>query len=233
MLTHVFVANRGEIAARIARTCREQGIAVTTSSGEYLDPAAQVAQALAAGADSVHPGYGFLSENPGFARAVTDAGLVWIGPPPEAMEAMARKDHAREIAVAAGVPVVPRGEDAGFPVLVKAAAGGGGKGMRIVREEKDFEAAVAAARREALSAFGDDTILVEKYVEHGRHIEVQIMADAHGHVLHLHERDCSTQRRHQKVIEEAPAPTIGPQIRELVTTSAVALAKHVGYQNAG
>src|SRR5689334_20574345 len=233
MLTHVFVANRGEIAARIARTCREQGIAVTTSSGEYLDPAAQVAQALAAGADSVHPGYGFLSENPGFARAVTDAGLVWIGPPPEAMEAMARKDHAREIAVAAGVPVVPRGEDAGFPVLVKAAAGGGGKGMRVVRSAGELEEAEAAAAREARSAFGDDTLLIEKYVEHGRHIEVQVLADTHGHVVHLHERDCSTQRRHQKVLEEAPAPTISDAVRRVVTGSAVALAREVGYVNAG
>ncbi|MEO6512103.1 MAG: biotin carboxylase N-terminal domain-containing protein, partial [Nocardioides sp.] len=163
MLTHVFIANRGEIAARIARTCHRLGIGVTVSSGEYLDPAAQIAQAVAAGADSVHPGYGFLSENPDFARAVTDAGLVWIGPPPEAMVTMARKDHAREVAVAAGVPVVPRGEDAGFPVLVKAAAGGGGKGMRVVREASELEEAKAAAAREARGAFGDDTLLIEKY----------------------------------------------------------------------
>ncbi len=233
MLTHVFIANRGEIAARIARTCDRLGIRATVSSGDYLDPEAQVAQAVAAGADSVHPGYGFLSENPGFARAVAAAGLVWIGPPPEAMEAMARKDHAREIAVAAGVPVVPRGEDAGLPVLVKAAAGGGGKGMRVVREESELEEAKAAAAREARSAFGDDTLLVEKYVEHGRHIEVQVLADAHGHAIHLWERDCSTQRRHQKVLEEAPAPTISPAVRELVTSSAIALTREVGYTNAG
>ncbi|GAA1126423.1 acetyl/propionyl/methylcrotonyl-CoA carboxylase subunit alpha [Nocardioides aquiterrae] len=233
MFESVFVANRGEIAARVARTCHRLGIRAVLSAGDYLDPEAQVAQALAAGARAVHPGYGFLSENPGFARAVADAGLAWIGPPPEAMEAMARKDHAREIAVAAGVPVVPRGEEAGFPVLVKAAAGGGGKGMRIVREESDLEEAKAAAAREARSAFGDDTLLIEKYVERGRHIEVQVMADAHGHVLHLWERDCSTQRRHQKVLEEAPAPTISPEVRELVTTSAVALAEQVGYRNAG
>jgi 3-methylcrotonyl-CoA carboxylase alpha subunit/acetyl-CoA/propionyl-CoA carboxylase biotin carboxyl carrier protein len=233
MFTHVFIANRGEIAARVARTCHRLGIEATASSGDFLDPAAQVAQALAAGAQAVHPGYGFLSENPGFARAVAGAGLTWIGPPPEAMEAMARKDHAREIAVAAGVPVVPRGEDAGFPVLVKAAAGGGGKGMRIVREESELEEAKAAAAREARSAFGDDTLLIEKYVERGRHIEVQVMADAHGTAIHLYERDCSTQRRHQKVLEEAPAPTITPEVRDLVTSSAVALAKQVGYRNAG
>ena len=248
MFTHVFIANRGEIAARIARTCHRLGFASTASTGDYLDPDAQVAQALAAGAQAVHPGYGFLSENPGFARAVADAGLTWIGPPPEAMEAMARKDHAREIAVAAGVPVVPswdpaafgdraaREERAGvsrFPVLVKAAAGGGGKGMRIVRDAADLEEAKAAAAREARSAFGDDTLLIEKYVERGRHIEVQVMADAHGHVIHLWERDCSTQRRHQKVLEEAPAPTITPEVRALVTSSAVALARQVGYRNAG
>ena len=149
------------------------------------------------------------------------------------MDQMGRKDAAREIAVAAGVPVVPRGDDAGFPVLVKAAAGGGGKGMRIVRSADEYDAAVASAKREALSSFGDDTMLVEKYVEHGRHIEVQVMADAHGNVIHLFERDCSTQRRHQKVLEEAPAPTITEEVRRLVTESSVALAKHVGYENAG
>lgn len=233
MFDAVFIANRGEIAARIARTCHRLGIRATVSTGDYLDPEAQVAQALAAGAQAVHPGYGFLSENPGFARAVEAAGLTWIGPPAEAMEAMGRKDAARKIAVAAGVPVVPRGEDAGFPVLVKAAAGGGGKGMRVVRAEADLEEAKAAAAREARSAFGDDTLLIEKYVERGRHIEVQVMADALGNVIHLYERDCSTQRRHQKVLEEAPAPTITPEVRELVTSSAVALAAHVGYRNAG
>ena len=237
MFTHVFIANRGEIAARVARTCHRLGIAATTSSGDYLDVEAQIAQALAAGAQAVHPGYGFLSENPGFARAVTAAGLTWIGPPPEAMEAMARKDHAREIAVAAGVPVVPRGEDAARnwqgPVLVKAAAGGGGKGMRIVREEGELAEAMTAAAREARSAFGDDTLLVEKYVERGRHIEVQVMADTHGNVIHLFERDCSTQRRHQKVLEEAPAPTVSPATRGNLHAAAVALAKQVGYRNAG
>ncbi len=248
----VLVANRGEIALRVIRGCRAAGLrsvavhtdldalaphvreadaAVRVSS--YLDIEAVVGAALRSGADAVHPGYGFLSERAEFARAVEEAGLVLVGPSAEVMEQMGRKDRAREIAVAAGVPVVPRGEDAGLPVLVKAAAGGGGKGMRIVRDERDFDAAVAAARREALSSFGDDTILVEKYVEHGRHIEVQVLADAHGHVVHLFERDCSTQRRHQKVLEEAPAPTITPEVRRLVTESAVALAREVGYVNAG
>src|SRR4051794_1942068 len=233
MLRSVFIANRGEIAGRVARTCDALGIASTTSAGDYLDPAAQVAQALAAGADSVHPGYGFLSENAAFARAVTAAGLRWIGPSPEVMEQMGRKDAAREIAVAAGVPVVPRGEDAGFPVLVKAAAGGGGKGMRVVRSADELEEATAAAKREAASAFGDDTMLIEKYVERGRHIEVQVIGDTHGTVRHLFERDCSTQRRHQKVLEEAPAPTITDAQRSRVLDAAVALASHVGYTNAG
>jgi len=248
----VMVANRGEIALRVIRGCRAAGlrsVAIHTDLdalaphvrdadaavrvASYLDIDAVVEAALRSGADAVHPGYGFLSERAEFARAVEQAGLVLVGPSAEVMEQMGRKDRAREIAVAAGVPVVPRGEDAGLPVLVKAAAGGGGKGMRVVRDARDFDAAVAAARREALSSFGDDTVLVEKYVEHGRHIEVQVLADAHGHVVHLFERDCSTQRRHQKVLEEAPAPTITPQVRRLVTESAVALAREVGYVNAG
>ena len=199
----------------------------------YLDIDAVVAAARATGADAIHPGYGFLSERAAFASAVDAAGLTFVGPSAAVMEQMGRKDSAREIAVAAGVPVVPRGEDAGYPVLVKAASGGGGKGMRVVREAGEYDAAVAAARREALSAFGDDTLLVEKYVERGRHIEVQVLADQHGTVVHLFERDCSTQRRHQKVLEEAPAPTITPEVRELVTSSAVALARQVGYENAG
>ncbi|MBI2243459.1 MAG: ATP-grasp domain-containing protein [Nocardioides sp.] len=252
VLESVLVANRGEIALRVMRACRKYGVrtiaiytdldvdaphvraaddAVHVSS--YLDIDAVVAAAVASGATAVHPGYGFLSERSAFVRAVEAAGVIFVGPPADVMDKMGRKDAAREIAVAAGVPVVPRGEDAGFPVLVKAAAGGGGKGMRVVREEADLEEAQAAAAREALAAFGDDTLLIEKYVERGRHIEVQIMADAHGHVVHLDERDCSTQRRHQKVLEEAPAPTISPEVRELVTSSAVALAKQVGYVNAG
>jgi acetyl-CoA/propionyl-CoA carboxylase, biotin carboxylase, biotin carboxyl carrier protein len=260
MIESVLVANRGEIALRVFRTCRDLGIrtiAVFTDLdahaphvraaddairvASYLDIDAVVAAALATGAAAVHPGYGFLSERAAFAAAVEDAGLVWIGPPAEVIDVMGRKDVAREIAVKAGVPVVPRGEvstgstgrDEGFPVLVKAAAGGGGKGMRIVRSEAELDDAIAAAKREALAAFGDDTMLLERYVEHGRHVEVQVLADTHGNVVHLFERDCSTQRRHQKVLEEAPAPTISEEVRRLLTGSAVALAREVGYVNAG
>jgi acetyl-CoA/propionyl-CoA carboxylase biotin carboxyl carrier protein len=254
----VLVANRGEIALRVFRTCRELGIrtvAVFTEAdataphareadvavpvSSYLDVAAVVAAAEEAGAEAVHPGYGFLSERAAFARAVTDAGLVWVGPSPKVIEQMGRKDAARDLAVAAGVPVVPSYDVAddpatfAYPILVKAAAGGGGKGMRIVRAVEEYADAVAAAKREAASAFGDDTMLIEKYVERGRHIEVQVLADAHGTALHLFERDCSTQRRHQKVLEEAPAPTITAAQRELVTGSAVALARQVDYTNAG
>jgi acetyl-CoA/propionyl-CoA carboxylase biotin carboxyl carrier protein len=252
VLSSVLIANRGEIALRVIHACRAAGLrSIATYSdldrqaphvreaddavrvGSYLDIDEVVAAAKASAADAVHPGYGFLSERAEFARAVESAGLKLVGPSAAVMEQMGRKDAAREIAVAAGVPVVPRGEDAGFPVLVKAAAGGGGKGMRIVRSAGEYDAAVASAKREAASAFGDDTILVEKYVEHGRHIEVQVLADAHGNVVHLFERDCSTQRRHQKVLEEAPAPTITAEVRRTVTESAVALATHVGYENAG
>ncbi len=255
-LTTVLVANRGEIALRILRACRALGlrsIAIHTDLDltaahvrdadeavrveSYLDIAAVVDAALATGADAIHPGYGFLSERSAFARAVEEAGLKLVGPSSEVMDRMGRKDAARLIAIEAGVPVVPQGDGAGgemsFPVLVKAAAGGGGKGMRIVRAEPDLAEAMASAAREARSSFGDDTLLVEKYVEHGRHIEVQVMADAHGNVVHLFERDCSTQRRHQKVLEEAPAPTISDDVRALVTRASVALARHVGYENAG
>ena len=252
----LLIANRGEIALRVIRTARDLGIhsvaihtdidaaaphareadaAIRVTS--YLDIDEVVAAARSCGADAVHPGYGFLSERAAFARALEEAGITLVGPSAAVMDQMGRKDAAREIAVAAGVPVVPRGEDAAGewqgPVLVKAAAGGGGKGMRIVRSAEEYDEAVAAAKREAQAAFGDDTMLVEKYVEHGRHIEVQVMADSHGTVIHLYERDCSTQRRHQKVLEEAPAPTISEAVRELVTSSAVALAKQVGYVNAG
>ncbi len=263
----VLVANRGEIALRVIRACRALGlrsVAIHTDLDReaphvraaddlvrvesYLDIDAVVAAARATSADAIHPGYGFLSERAAFARAVEAAGITLVGPSADVMDLMGRKDAAREVAVAAGVPVVPIAElsggdgaiatqrpdkSVGFPVLVKAAAGGGGKGMRVVRSAEEYDDAVAAAKREALSAFGDDTILVEKYVEHGRHIEVQVIADAHGTVLHLFERDCSTQRRHQKVIEEAPAPTISAEVRARVTEAAVALARHVGYQNAG
>jgi len=260
----LLIANRGEIAIRVIRTARTLGIhtvAIHTDIDasaphareadaalrvtSYLDIDGVVAAARDCGADAVHPGYGFLSERPAFARRLEDEGIALVGPSADVMDKMGRKDAAREIAAAAGVPVIPSYplvepsplvepvETMPFPVLVKAASGGGGKGMRIVRSEGDFAEAVAAAKREALAAFGDDTILVEKYVEHGRHIEVQVMADAHGTVVHLYERDCSTQRRHQKVLEEAPAPTISTAVRDLVTGSAVALAREVGYVNAG
>lgn len=251
-LRTLLIANRGEIALRVQRSARRLGlrtVAIFTDLDRdaphvraadeayqvpgYLDIDAIVAVAVRAGVDAIHPGYGFLSERAAFARAVEEAGITLVGPSAAVMEVMGRKDAAREVAVTAGVPVVPRGEDAGFPVLVKAAAGGGGKGMRIVRAASELDEAVAAARREALAAFGDDTVLIEKYVERGRHIEVQVLADAHGTVLHLFERDCSVQRRHQKVLEEAPAPTISDDIRSLVTESAVALARQVGYVNAG
>jgi acetyl-CoA/propionyl-CoA carboxylase biotin carboxyl carrier protein len=273
----LLVANRGEIALRVIRAARAAGLRTVAvysdadrgaphvreadtavrlgpapAAESYLSIEALLRAATVSGADAVHPGYGFLSERAEFARAVVDAGLVWVGPPAEAIEAMGRKDRARDIAERAGVPVVPRyaapttgagdphaetelaqsSRDA-YPVLVKAAAGGGGKGMRIVRDPADLADALAAARREAAAAFGDDTLLIEHYVERGRHVEVQIMADRHGNVVHLLERDCSTQRRHQKVIEEAPAPTISAGTRAGLHAAAVALAKEVGYVGAG
>ncbi|HET7172869.1 MAG TPA: biotin carboxylase N-terminal domain-containing protein [Nocardioidaceae bacterium] len=266
----VLVANRGEIARRVisaARTAGLRSVAVYSDADRdaqhvreadaavrigpppaaesYLSIPALLAAAARSGADAVHPGYGFLSERAEFARAVTDAGLVFIGPPADVIELMGRKDRARKVAAAAGVPVVPAAEtqdaerlgeiaeQVGFPLLVKAAAGGGGKGMRVVRAATELADATAAARRESAAAFGDDTLLFERYVEHGRHIEVQVIADEHGHFLHLLERDCSVQRRHQKVVEEAPASVISPEVRDLVRDSAVALAREVGYLNAG
>jgi acetyl-CoA/propionyl-CoA carboxylase biotin carboxyl carrier protein len=254
----LLIANRGEIALRVMRTAHRLGwrtVAIHTDLdalaphvraadravrvSSYLDVDEVVAAARESGAGFVHPGYGFLSERAPFARALADAGIVLVGPSAEVMDAMGRKDAAREVALAAGVPVVPSwslGEDPAtyaYPVLVKAAAGGGGKGMRVVRSADEYAEAFAAAQREALSSFGDDTILVEKYVESGRHIEVQVMGDAHGTVLHLFERDCSTQRRHQKVLEEAPAPTITDEQRDAITASAVALAAQCGYTGAG
>jgi len=252
IFTKVLIANRGEIALRVMTTCRRLGIATVAVHTDvdataphvraadeavrvesYLDIDAVIAAAKSVSADAIHPGYGFLSERAEFARAVDAAGIAFVGPPAEVMEKMGRKDAAREIAEAAGVPVVPRGVDTSYAVLVKAVAGGGGKGMRIVRPGEDVEDAIRSARREALSAFGDDQVLIEKYVEHGRHIEVQVIADTHGTVRHLFERDCSTQRRHQKVLEEAPAPTIDQATRDRVTQAAVDLAAHVGYVNAG
>jgi len=266
-ITKILIANRGEIALRVVRTARAMGIrtvavysdadrdaAHVTAADEavrigadesdssaptasYLNIDALLDAAKKTGADAVHPGYGFLSERAAFALTCGDAGLVFIGPPPDVIEAMGRKDHARTIAEAAKVPVLPTyapdDPDMRFPVLVKAAAGGGGKGMRIVRNAADLPDALASARREAESAFGDGTLLVERYVEHGRHVEVQVLADTYGTVLHLGERDCSVQRRHQKVVEESPAPTIPAALRDQLLNAAVRLAAEVGYVNAG
>ena len=254
----LLIANRGEIAIRVMRTARRLGwhtVAVHTDLdadaphvraadravrvGSYLDIDAVVAAAREAGAGFVHPGYGFLSERAPFARALAEAGITLVGPSAAVMDAMGRKDAAREIAVTAGVPVVPSyaldadPDTFAYPVLVKAAAGGGGKGMRVVRSAAELPAAMAAAARESASAFGDDTLLIEKYVESGRHIEVQVLGDTHGTVLHFYERDCSTQRRHQKVLEEAPAPTLTAEQRAAITTAGVDLAREVGYTNAG
>ncbi|MFG2604025.1 biotin carboxylase N-terminal domain-containing protein [Streptomyces sp. NPDC048514] len=255
MISTVLVANRGEIACRIFRTCGELGIrtvAVHSDADEnalharvaetavrlpgaapadtYLRGDLIVKAALAAGADAVHPGYGFLSENAGFARAVLDAGLTWIGPPPQAIEAMASKTRAKRL-----MGLAPLGEvtDADLPVLVKAAAGGGGRGMRIVRRLAELPAALEAARAEAASAFGDGEVFVEPYVERGRHVEVQILADTHGTVWPLGTRDCSLQRRHQKVVEEAPAPDLPPALTEEVYGLAVRAARAVSYVGAG
>ncbi|MEA2318521.1 MAG: acetyl-CoA/propionyl-CoA carboxylase, biotin carboxylase, biotin carboxyl carrier protein [Solirubrobacteraceae bacterium] len=267
----VLVANRGEIAVRVLRAARALGyrtvavysdadrraphvreadaalrIGPAPAAESYLSIPALIDAARRAGAQGVHPGYGFLSENAAFAEACADAGHVFVGPPADVIDRHGRKDEARRLAVAADVPVVPAVEDApdaelaaraarevGFPLMVKAAAGGGGKGMRVVRSAGELESAIAAARREARAAFGDATLLVERLVEGARHVEVQVLADVHGTVVHLLERDCSTQRRHQKVIEEAPAPTISDAVRETLTSAAVRLAREVGYVNAG
>ncbi|MFC7306331.1 acetyl/propionyl/methylcrotonyl-CoA carboxylase subunit alpha [Streptomyces monticola] len=257
MITCLLVANRGEIACRIFRTCRDLGIRTVAvysdadadalhvreadaavrlpgaAPGEtYLRGDLVVKAAQAAGADAVHPGYGFLSENADFARAVTDAGLRWIGPPPEAIEAMASKTRAKELMGIAPLAADRVTED-DLPVLVKAASGGGGRGMRVVRELSLLRGALEAARAEAASAFGDGEVFVEPYVEGGRHVEVQILADAHGTVWPLGTRDCSLQRRHQKVIEEAPAPGLGPELTSSLHELAVRAARATGYVGAG
>jgi acetyl/propionyl-CoA carboxylase alpha subunit len=258
----LLVANRGEIARRVFRTCRSLGIrkvavfsdadadmpfvreadaAVhlpgSAPSQTYLRSDLVVAAALTAGADAVHPGYGFLSENAAFAREVIEAGLTWVGPPPDAIETMGSKLRAKELMAAAGVPCLPTwtspAEVDAFPVLVKASAGGGGRGMRIVDDASGVEAAFEAASREAVSAFGDGTVFLERYVERPRHVEVQVMADRHGNVVALFERDCSVQRRHQKVIEEAPSPAVDDSLRAALSEAAVAAARAVGYEGAG
>ena len=256
-VTRVLVANRGEIARRVIRGCEASGLASTAvftaidaasphrqeatdavQVPSYLDVEALLDAARSTGADAVHPGYGFLSENAAFAQAVVDAGLTWIGPPPSVIELMGRKDRARDVAEKVGVPVTPRYEpDAvptdAYPVLVKAAAGGGGKGMHVVRRPEDLPDALATAAREAASSFGDDTLIVERYVEGGRHVEVQVFGDTHGSVVHLFTRDCSAQRRHQKIVEEAPAPDLPEAVRDLLQSSSVALSREVGYVSAG
>ncbi|MFC9343476.1 acetyl/propionyl/methylcrotonyl-CoA carboxylase subunit alpha [Streptomyces sp. NPDC057020] len=254
-ITSVLVANRGEIACRVFRTCRELGMSTVAvysdadadalhvreadtavrlpgaaPSETYLRGDLVVEAALAAGADAVHPGYGFLSENADFARQVVDAGLVWIGPPPEAIEAMASKTRAKELL---GIAPLADVTEADLPVLVKAAAGGGGRGMRIVRELDQLEGESAAASAEALSAFGDGEVFVEPYVENGRHVEVQLLCDTHGTAWALGTRDCSLQRRHQKVVEEAPAPGLPAALEASLLDTAVRAAKAVGYVGAG
>ncbi len=263
MIRRLLVANRGEIARRVFRTCRELGVetvAVFSDADVHAPHAAEadvavrlpgavaaetylraeklVAAALDAGADAVHPGYGFLSENADFARAVGDAGLTWVGPPAEAIEAMGSKVGAKKLMAEAGVPLLGNLDPAAIgdddlPVLVKASAGGGGRGMRVVREIEELDPQVAAARAEAASAFGDPTVFCEPYLETGRHIEVQVLADEHGAVWALGERECSIQRRHQKVIEETPSPMVDAPMRSRLCEAAVAAAKAVGYIGAG
>ena len=249
----LFIANRGEIAARIARTCRRLGIEaiapLTDGPGalDLLDGSAVVAAALASGADAVHPGFGFLAENAAFAEAVAAAGLTWVGPPPGAIRAMGDKAAARRLATSLGIPVLSGYDEAdqadttltdaadriGFPILVKPAAGGGGKGMRTVREPGRLPDALTAARREATAAFGDDRLILERLVEGGRHVEIQVLFDETGRGIHLGERDCSVQRRHQKVLEEAPSPAVDWALRRRLGDAALALGRSVGYVGAG
>jgi acetyl/propionyl-CoA carboxylase alpha subunit len=250
----VLVANRGEIAVRVFRTAARLGhetVAIaapddggalhTRSAGRveqvasYLDPAEIVAAAERAGAEVVHPGYGFLAESPALAEAVVAAGLTWVGPPPDVIRAAGDKLEAKRLAAEAGVPTLETGsaEDVGFPLLVKAAAGGGGRGMRIVRHRAELDEALEAARREAKAGFGDDTVFLERYVERPRHVEIQLLADAHGTAIHLGERDCSIQRRHQKVLEESPSPALDAALRAEMGAAAVALAGALRYEGAG
>jgi acetyl/propionyl-CoA carboxylase alpha subunit len=272
MIGSVLIANRGEIARRIIRTARRLGVATVAVYSEadagaphvaeadqavligppparesYLDAVAILEAARRTGAEAIHPGYGFLSENADFAERVGQAGLIWVGPPPDAIRAMGLKDAAKRLMAEAGVPTTPGylGDDQatkalareaaniGWPVLIKAVAGGGGKGMRRVDRAEDFTAALDAARREAAAAFGDDRVLLERYVTRPRHIEVQVFGDTHGNVVHLFERDCSLQRRHQKVVEEAPAPGMDATTRAAICEAAVRAARAVDYVSAG
>ena len=253
-ISKLLVANRGEIAVRVFRTCRELGIATvavvapddrgslharsadeTVEISSYLEAAEHVRAARETGADAIHPGYGFLAESGDFAEAVEAAGLTWVGPPPAALRLGGDKLAAKRVAVEAGVPVVPSGEpdEVGFPLLVKAAAGGGGRGMRVVRQPGELEEARAAASREAEAAFGDGTVFCERYVERPRHVEIQLLADTHGTVLSLGERECSVQRRHQKVLEESPSPALDAELRAAMGDAAIAFARAIGYVGAG
>jgi acetyl/propionyl-CoA carboxylase alpha subunit len=250
----LLVANRGEIAVRVFRTCRELGIGTVAvvapddagslharSSDErveiasYLHSEEHIRAARETGADAIHPGYGFLAENADFAAAVDAAGLSWVGPPSESLRLGGDKLAAKRIAREAGVPVLPDGtpEEIGFPLLVKAAAGGGGRGMRVVRSADELEEDLAAAKREAEGAFGDGTLYCERYLERPRHVEVQLLADTHGTVVAVGERDCSVQRRHQKVLEEAPAPGLSPTLRTALHSAAVTFGEAIGYRSAG
>ena len=272
VFSKVLVANRGEIAVRVFRTLRELGIGTIAVYSEVDRNSAHVAYAdeahligagppaesylnhervfdaaRRAGADAIHPGYGFLAENADFARACGDHGFVWIGPPPEAIEAMGSKIEARERMQAAGVPIIPGvtrpvesaeevrrlGDELGWPVAVKASAGGGGKGLKVVRDQAQAERAFESARREGEAYFSDPAVYVERYLEDPRHVEVQVLADAHGTVIHLGERDCTIQRRHQKLVEETPSPAVDAELRERIGAIAVEAARAVGYRSAG
>ena len=255
----ILVANRGEIACRIMQTAQFMGIkcvavfvdadkdapfvkmadeAIKLSSG-YMDGSAIIDAAIQSGAEAIHPGYGFLSENAAFARKVKSNKLIWIGPSPHVIKVMGDKLKAKELAEKSGVPTLPMTSNTkdvksiGYPILIKAAAGGGGKGMRIVKKESELKDSIISAKREALSGFGDDRIFIERYVEKSRHIEIQILGDEHGNVVHLGERECSIQRRHQKIIEESPSPRIDPFLREEMGQAAVKLAKKIKYCSAG
>ena len=272
MFQKVLIANRGEIAIRVARTLKEMGIVSVAVYSEidrdaphvreadeafligpavpaesYLNIAKIIETAKEAGAEGIHPGYGFLAENAEMARACAEAGITWIGPPPEAIEAMGSKTRAREIMEQAGVPIVPgstevakdldearkQAEEAGYPVACKAAGGGGGKGFRVAMTPDDLEEAFEGSAREGEKFFSDDRVYVERYLEDPRHVEVQVLADSHGNVIHLGERDCSIQRRHQKVIEEAPGPHVDEEMRERIGKIATDAAAAVGYRGAG
>ena len=272
MFKKILIANRGEVALRVIRACKEMGIASVAvfseadrdslharmadqavcigpaqSSESYLKMSNIISAALTSGAEAIHPGYGFLAENAAFARAVADSGLVFVGPAPEAIERMGDKSVARETMMAAGVPCVPGSDGAvesveealkfarevGFPVLIKASAGGGGKGMRVAKDESELEHNLTAAKTEAAAAFGNDTVYIEKYLTRPRHIEFQVLADTHGNAVHLFERDCSIQRRHQKLIEEAPSPALTPELRQAMGEAALKAVRAVDYVNAG